>query len=220
MVYHDPSLSGSGHRLQAARKAYASGDVELSKQVHDKYFAEMAARNIFEKSSAGPAAHEEKSKMGFADGKFVKPLVFGGLDGVSTMFAFVAGMVGAKTTLTRLIAVGVANLLAGALGMGFGEYVSSTGEYEVAKREMERETWEMENYPEGEICEMIEIYEKKGLSRDDAITVAVILSKYREFWIEHMMVTEVKTEEEKDFCLRLVCSHQKMAMEVHLVLQQ
>lgn len=90
-----------------------------------------------------------------------------------------------------LLAVGVGNLIAGALGMGIGEYVSSKADRDVALREEARERWEVENNPDGEVYEMIAIYEAKGLSKQDASLVASTLSKYPEFWIEHMMLTEI-----------------------------
>lgn len=90
-----------------------------------------------------------------------------------------------------MLAVGVGNLVAGALGMGIGEYVSSKADRDVAIREEAREKWEVENNPEGEIYEMIAIYQSKGLSYQDASLVATTLSKYPSFWVEHMMLTEI-----------------------------
>ncbi len=75
--------------------------------------------------------------------------------------------------------------------MGIGEYVSSKADREVALREEARERWEVDNNPEGEIYEMIAIYEAKGMSRYDASLVANTLAKYPKFWIEHMMLTEI-----------------------------
>ena len=102
-----------------------------------------------------------------------------------------AGSVGADLSAQSLLAVGVGNLIAGALGMGIGEYVSSKADRDVALREEARERWEVENNPEGEIYEMIAIYESKGLSRQDASIIATTLARYPKFWVEHMMLTEI-----------------------------
>lgn len=123
--------------------------------------------------------------------KYTRPFVFGALDGLATLFALVAGSVGAQLTPQSLLAVGVGNLIAGALGMGIGEYVSSKADREVALREEAREKWEVDNNPEGEIYEMIGIYQSKGMSPTDASLVAHTLAKYPKFWIEHMMLTEI-----------------------------
>jgi VIT1/CCC1 family predicted Fe2+/Mn2+ transporter len=135
-----------------------------------------------------PAEHEEPT---LAQGKYAKPFVFGALDGLATIFALVAGSVGADLAAESLLAVGVGNLIAGALGMGIGEYVSSKADRDVALREEARERWEVENNAEGEVYEMVQIYESKGVATEDAIVVARILSKYPKFWVEHMMLTEI-----------------------------
>jgi hypothetical protein len=57
--------------------------------------------------------------------------------------------------------------------------------------EKSRERWEVENFPEGEIQEMIHIYTEYGISEKDAETVAKTLSKYPEFWIDHMLLHEI-----------------------------
>jgi DNA damage-binding protein 1 len=160
----------AGARSDMAREAFANRDPERSKAVHTL------------------AAHSEPTNP---EGKYLKPIIFGGLDGISTIFAFLAGAVGANLTLVSIIALGCAQLFAGAFGMGFGEYVSSEGERQVAAREEAREHWEVENHPEGEVAEMIMIYKEKGLSEEDAKLVADTLSKYKDFWVEHMMVTEI-----------------------------
>lgn len=50
---------------------------------------------------------------------------------------------------------------------------------------------QVENFPEGEIAEMIEIYMKAGISLDDARLVACTLAKYPKFWVEHMLLHEI-----------------------------
>ena len=59
--------------------------------------------------------------------------------------------------------------------MALGDYFSTKAEQEVAQNEKNRETWEFENYPEGEITEMITIFQKKhGMSQEDATAVSII----------------------------------------------
>lgn len=157
-------------RGSQAKQAFLDRDVDQSKLAH-----------------LLPAHKEETND----EGKYLKPIIFGGLDGVSTIFAFLAGAVGAKLALVHIIAIGCAQLFAGALGMGFGEYLSSKAEQDVARYEQEREHWEVENNPQGEINEMVDIYMDKGMSKDDAQVVANTLSKYKDFWVEHMMLHEI-----------------------------
>lgn len=161
-------------RKEEAIAAFKAGDIERSMSAH--------------LLPPVPQSHDEPT---LAQGRYAKPFVFGALDGLATIFALVAGSVGADLAAHSLLAVGVGNLIAGALGMGIGEYVSSKADRDVALREEARERWEVENHAEGEVYEMIQIYESKGLSSEDAVVVARTLSKYPKFWIEHMMLTEI-----------------------------
>jgi DNA damage-binding protein 1 len=121
----------------------------------------------------------------------VKPLVFGGLDGIITTFAVVAGAIGAQFSMTQVLIMGFANLLADAFSMGLGEYISSKAELEFTENEYKRETWEFEHHPEGELKEMVDIYVKKGISEEDACVILSTLSKYKEPFVDHMMVEEL-----------------------------
>lgn len=64
---------------------------------------------------------EHKEEHAAASGEGIKAFIFGGLDGIVTIFAIVAGCVGAKITPGQVIVVGVGNLFADAFSMGFGE---------------------------------------------------------------------------------------------------
>lgn len=75
--------------------------------------------------------------------------------------------------------------------VGVGEFLSSKAENEWILSERRRENWEMENYPEGEINEMIDIYEERGMSREDATQVITTMSKYQNFFVDVMMAEEL-----------------------------
>jgi len=182
-----PLLKGddSASRTEQAQSAFAAGDTEASKLTHAARTAKAPTRTTV------PSNVQSHVEPTLAEGRLVKPFVFGGLDGVSTVFAVIAGGIGVKLDASFLLAMGFANVLAGAFSMCVGEYLSSVGEREVTERELSRERWEVENHPEGEICEMIEIYEERGLSAEDANIVARTLAKYEDFWVEHMLLTEI-----------------------------
>ena len=84
-------------------------------------------------------------------GGLIKPIVFGGLDGILTSFAIVAGATGGSLSPKVVLILGFSNIFADALSMGVGEFMSSKAENEWILSERQREKWEMENYPEGEI---------------------------------------------------------------------
>lgn len=133
------------------------------------------------------------------EGGFIKPIIFGGLDGILTSFAIVAGAAGGSMPVPVVLVLGFSNIFADALAMGVGEFLSSKAENEWILSERRRESWEMENYPEGEIREMIDIYESRGMSREDATKVIETMAKYKEFFVDVMMTEELALQvPEKD----------------------
>lgn len=156
--------------LRAAREAYDRLDAQASREAH-------------ETSAAEP--HRQ------AQGRYIKSLVYGGLDGIVTTFAVVAGVAGASLSSGIVLILGFANVIADGLSMAIGDYLSTKAENEYNQAERQRELWEVENYAEGEKREMIEIYEAKGLNRGDAALVVDIISKNKKAWVDIMMVEEL-----------------------------
>lgn len=159
--------------LAAARSAFSSGDAEASRAAHEQ--------------PGVPTATEVHAK----GGEFVKSLVFGGLDGIITTFAIVAASEGGDLSQNTVLLMGFANLVADAISMGLGDFISERAEAEYVATEQRREKWEMENYPEGEIAEMVELYVKRGMSKEDAVTVITTTAKYKDIFVENMMVDEL-----------------------------
>ena len=122
----------------------------------------------------------------------MKPIIFGGLDGILTSFAIVAGSAGGSLPTSVILILGFSNIFADALSMGVGEFLSSKAENEWILSEREREHWEMDNYPDGEITEMIDIYENRGMTRKDAAQVITTMAKYKEFFVDVMMAEELQ----------------------------
>ena len=160
--------------LDAARVAFEARSVEASRQAH------TAGARV----ASATEAHEE-------GGTYVKTIVFGGLDGILTAHAVVAGAVGAHLGPTAILAIGISNVLADALSMGVGEYLSSRSYGKYVQQEYDRETWELENYPEGEKLEMVELYESRGMTRADATTVIHIFARYKTLFLDLMMKEEL-----------------------------
>jgi len=94
-------------------------------------------------------------------GEFIKSIIYGGLDGIMTTFSIVAAVQGASIAPAVVLVFGLANVFADSLSMGLGDYLSEKAEIDFAISERGREKWEFENFQEGEIDEMIQIYEKK-----------------------------------------------------------
>lgn len=154
-----------------AQKSYALLDVEGSRRAH-KF----------------PQAVEKHSG---AAGKYIKSVVYGGLDGIITVFAVVASIAGSGLGVSVVIIMGVASLLADGISMGMGDFLSSKAENDYTTEEKKRELWECENYIEGEIDEMIKLYMGKGMEEKDATQMVTIMSKYRDIFVDIMMVEEL-----------------------------
>ncbi len=156
--------------LDKAREAFRKGSAEASRLAH---------------TVSADEAHTQ------AQGRYLKSVVYGGLDGIITTFAVVAGVAGASLSAGVVLILGFANLVADGISMAIGDYLSSKAEREYEAAEKKRETWEVENYPDGEKKELVELYEAKGVSRPDAEAMVGILAKHPKAWVDIMMVEEL-----------------------------
>jgi vacuolar iron transporter family protein len=98
--------------------------------------------------------------------------VFGMSDGLVSNLSLVAGVAGASADRADVLVVGLAGLVAGALSMAVGEYVSVKANQELLQHELDIERAEIEHDPAGETRELAGIYVERGLDRDTAMTVA------------------------------------------------
>jgi VIT1/CCC1 family predicted Fe2+/Mn2+ transporter len=135
-------------------------------------------------------------------GKYIKSVVYGGLDGIVTTFAVVAGVEGASLSAGIVLILGFANLVADGLSMAIGDYLSTKSEQEYQKAERAREEWEVANYPEGEKKELRELYEGKGVSADDARQMVETVARHPKAWVDIMMVEELGILPEEESPLR------------------
>lgn len=101
-------------------------------------------------------------------------------------------------SVSVVLVLGFSNILADALSMGVGEFLSSKAHNEWVLSERLREKWELENYPEGEIQEMIDIYTERGMSKEDATKVINLMAPYKEFFVDVMMAEELQLQVPED----------------------
>ncbi|GII90374.1 VIT1/CCC1 transporter family protein [Sinosporangium siamense] len=110
-------------------------------------------------------------------GGWLRPSVFGAMDGLVSNFALIAGVAGG-THNTKVIALaGVAGLAAGAFSMAGGEYVSVASQRELAQAEIAVERRELKHHPEAELAELTQFIESRGVEHDVAAEVARQLSR-------------------------------------------
>ncbi|MEV4111803.1 VIT1/CCC1 transporter family protein [Nonomuraea sp. NPDC049695] len=110
-------------------------------------------------------------------GGWLRPSVFGAMDGLVSNFALIAGVAGG-TANTKVIALGgVAGLAAGALSMAGGEYVSVASQRELAQAEIAVERRELARHPDDEQAELAETFVDKGVAPELAAEVARQISR-------------------------------------------
>lgn len=166
-------------RILEAIEAFRSGDIEASKKAH----SHDRIKKAFEEHKTGT-------------GSYIGEAVYGALDGIVTTFAVVAGVEGASLSSGIVLILGFANLIGDGLSMGVGSYLSTKSKREYEKSERDRELWEVENYPEGEIEEIREIYRRKGFTGMDLERAVAIITSNKDIWVETMMQEELGILEE------------------------
>src|SRR3990167_1723857 len=110
-------------------------------------------------------AHKEPhADVTGAQSNWLRASVLGANDGIVSIAALVVGVAGAGQAAGAILITGIAGLLAGALSMAVGEYVSVSSQRDTEKSLLEKERFELENYPEHELLELVDIYKRKGVS--------------------------------------------------------
>src|ERR1700689_3463132 len=113
-------------------------------------------------------------------GNRMRPVPRGGVpganDGIVSVAGIVVGVAGATSARGPIFTAGLAGLVAGAVSMALGEYVSVSSQRDSERAEISQEKRELADTPEAELTELIALYEAKGLSAATARTVAAELT--------------------------------------------
>jgi VIT1/CCC1 family predicted Fe2+/Mn2+ transporter len=107
---------------------------------------------------------------------WLRATVLGANDGIISISSLAIGVAAASNSSEPVILAAVAGLVAGALSMAAGEYVSVSSQTDVEFADIEREKQELQEMPEQELEILTQIYEKRGLCRTTAAQVAHELS--------------------------------------------
>jgi vacuolar iron transporter family protein len=110
-------------------------------------------------------------------GGWLRPAVFGVMDGLVSNFALIAGVAGGSVPRHAVLLTGLAGLVAGAISMATGEYTSVASQAELARAEIEVERDELRARPRAELTELAMMYESRGVDPDTARKVAEQLSR-------------------------------------------
>ncbi len=110
-------------------------------------------------------------------GGWLRPTVFGAVDGLVTNASLIAGLGGGGVSAHAVVLTGVASLVAGAFSMGTGEYVSVTNQNELVHAEVAVERKMHARFPAAEQAELADTFRGYGADPDTAIRMAAAVSK-------------------------------------------
>ena len=109
---------------------------------------------------------------------WLRAAVLGANDGIISVSSLAIGVAAASKSVEPIVLATVAALVAGALSMAAGEYVSVSSQTDIEKADIEREQKELEEMPEEELKMLAQIYEKRGLKKETAMIVALELTQH------------------------------------------
>lgn len=125
-------------------------------------------------ASSVPSAHAEPHLSGRSG--WLRAAVMGANDGILSTASLIAGVAAGTDDRAVIALAGLAGLVAGALSMAAGEYVSVSSQADAERADVAREREELEANPEAELAELTAIYEERGLAPDLAAQVATELT--------------------------------------------
>ncbi|MEO7174749.1 MAG: VIT family protein, partial [Saprospiraceae bacterium] len=108
---------------------------------------------------------------------WLRAAVLGANDGIISISSLAIGVAAASATREPIIIATVAGLVAGALSMAAGEYVSVSSQMDTEYADIEREKQELKEMPQEELKILAQIYEKRGLRKETAMLVAIEMTE-------------------------------------------
>ena len=131
----------------------------------------------------------------FTAGEVVRDVVIGMSDGLTVPFALAAGLSGAVDNSRLVVIAGLAEIAAGSIAMGLGGYLAARSDAEHYESERKREELEVEEIPDEEAREVMNVFTDYGLNRSEATSVVEALTKKPKEWVDFMMRFELGLEE-------------------------
>lgn len=165
-----PTLTASEY---ADRDKYAGQDDAKSLSAEERSHAAVLGAAVGRrKGLTGAEIAQSERWHSQGSGNELRASVLGANDGLVSNLCLVMGVAGAGTSAHGILLTGLAGLIAGAISMALGEWLSVTNSREFAKTQIEMEQRELENTPEAERKELALIFQAKGIAREDAQRMA------------------------------------------------
>lgn len=166
----------------------------LSDTAHVEILKNILDNNKHKISGSNLSRFEKRHRS--VGGNALRAAVLGGNDGLVSNFSLVMGIAGATSGQNEILLAGIAGLLAGALSMSLGEWISVKSSQELYENQMELEMEELEVNPEGEEKELALIYQAKGIPKEQAKQMARDIMKNKEHAHEVLVKEELGINKE------------------------
>ena len=131
-----------------------------------------ATRSTLSEAASAGWSHRHRD----VSGGWLRPTVFGAVDGLVTNASLIAGVGGGGVSTHTIVLTGLAGLVAGAFSMGTGEYVSVTNQNELVHAEVAVEKTMHARFPEAEQAELTDTFAGYGADPQTAATMAAAVS--------------------------------------------
>ncbi|XP_020996538.1 vacuolar iron transporter 1 isoform X2 [Arachis duranensis] len=123
-------------------------------------------------------------------GEYVKSIVYGGLDAIITCFSLISSISASTSSSVNVLVLGFANLVADAISMGLGDYVSARTEQDVIIKERRVTEWDVINHIDTEQSQLLTHFQALGMDYNDATLVVNIFKKYKDIMVDQRMVAD------------------------------
>ncbi|WP_399092476.1 VIT1/CCC1 transporter family protein [Streptomyces sp. BBFR2] len=137
----------------------------------------MSVIDVMDVPASTHAAHRDNHTHRDVNGGWLRPAVFGAMDGLVSNLALMTGVAGGAVSQQTIIITGLAGLAAGAFSMAAGEYTSVASQRELVLAELDIERDELRKHPKDERDELAALYVSRGVEPELAGKVAEQLSR-------------------------------------------
>ena len=160
--------------------------------------AEAASARAFDRETYNTAAAEvDREIWRVARMGRLREVVFGAQDGLLSTVALVTSVAVAFESQTAVLVAGLAAALPGMISMATGALLGSRAERDVQRAEIEREARELDTNPAEELAELVVLFQREGMTFQEARQVADEISQDRDLWLKTLVEKElgISTEE-------------------------
>ncbi len=180
---------GNGYAKQSSGSADPTTHMARQERSHARLISQITASIGGGMEGSALAMLEGRHRS--TGGNALRAAVLGANDGLVSNLSLVMGVAGATLNNQTVLITGLAGLLAGAISMALGEWLSVQSSRELYSHQIEVESAEIEQHPEEEIEELALIYEARGLQREQAMTLAQSIVSNSESAVETLAREEL-----------------------------